>query len=156
MDIIQTFYDDLATQYDKLFLDWTATTKEQAALLDGLFGRFGADRTASVLDCACGIGTQAIGLAALGYAVTGSDISVAELTEARSRAAIAVAEEMSRAYRENLIGTKLEVLFEEKDGDYFTGHAPNYVKVYAEGEKLHNEIREVTVTGIYKDGVIGK
>ena len=76
--------------------------------------------------------------------------------EARSRAAIAVAEEMSRAYRENLIGTKLEVLFEEQDGEYFTGHAPNYVKVYAEGENLHNEIREVTVTGIYKDGVIGK
>ena len=76
--------------------------------------------------------------------------------EARSRAAIAVAEEMSRAYRENLIGKQLEVLFEEKDGEFFTGHAMNYVKVYAEGEKLHNEIREVTVTGIYKDGVIGK
>jgi len=75
--------------------------------------------------------------------------------EARSRAAIAVAEEMSRAYRENLIGSKLEVLFEEQDGEYFTGHAPNYVKVYAEGENLHNEILEVTVTGIYKDGVMG-
>ncbi len=75
--------------------------------------------------------------------------------EARSRAAIAVAEEMSRVYRENLLGATLEVLFEEKDGDYFTGHAPNYVKVYAEGENLHNEIREVTVTGIYKDGVFG-
>ena len=74
--------------------------------------------------------------------------------EARSRAAIAVAEEMSRTYRENLIGTKLEVLFEETDGAYFTGHAPNYVKVYAEGENLHNEIREVTVLGIYKDGVL--
>ena len=76
-------------------------------------------------------------------------------TEARSRAAIAVAEEMSRSYREKLIGTKLEVLFEETDGAYFTGHAPNYVKVYAEGENLHNEIREVTVTEIHKDGVIG-
>ena len=75
--------------------------------------------------------------------------------EARSRAAIAVAEEMSRAYRENLIGSKLEVLFEETDGGYFTGHAMNYVKVYAEGENLHNEIREVTVTEIHKDGVIG-
>ena len=75
--------------------------------------------------------------------------------EVRSRAAIAVAEEMSRAYRENLVGKTLEVLFEEKDGEYFTGHAPNYVKVYAEGENLHNEIRTVTVTGIYKDGVIG-
>ena len=75
--------------------------------------------------------------------------------EARSRTAIAVAEEMSRAYRENLTGTTLEVLFEETDGAYFTGHAPNYVKVYAEGQQLHNEIREVTVTEIYKDGVLG-
>ena len=76
--------------------------------------------------------------------------------EARSKAAIAVAGEMSNAYRERLIGTSQEVLFEEKDGEYFTGHAPNYVKVYCEGENLHNEIRTVTVTGIYKDGVMGK
>jgi threonylcarbamoyladenosine tRNA methylthiotransferase MtaB len=76
--------------------------------------------------------------------------------EARSRAAIAVAEEMSHAYREALTGTALEVLFEETDGQYFTGHAMNYVKVYAEGTDLHNEIRTVTVTEVYKDGVIGK
>ena len=73
--------------------------------------------------------------------------------EARSRAAIAVAEEMSRSYRENLIGKTLEVLFEEQEGDFFTGHAPNYVKVYAVGENLHNEIRTVTVTEVYRDGV---
>ena len=76
--------------------------------------------------------------------------------EARSRAAIAVAEEMSRAYRENLIGKTLEVLFEEQDGAYFTGHAPNYVKVYTEGENLHNQIKTVTVTAVYQDGVLGK
>ena len=75
--------------------------------------------------------------------------------EARSRAAIAVAEEMSKAYRESWVGRTLEVLFEEKDGDFYTGHATNYVKVYAEGENLHNEIRAVTVTGVYQDGVIG-
>ena len=74
--------------------------------------------------------------------------------EARSRAAIAVAEEMSRTYRENLIGTKLEVLFEETDGQHFTGHAPNYVKVYAVGENMHNQIREVTVREIFRDGVL--
>ena len=73
--------------------------------------------------------------------------------EARSRAAIAVAEDMSRTYRENLIGTVHAVLFEEKDGALFTGHAPNYVKVYAEGEDLHNEIRHVQITEVYKDGV---
>ena len=75
--------------------------------------------------------------------------------EARSRAAIAVADEMSRAYRENLIGTRHEVLFEEAEGDYFIGHAPNYVKVYAVGQDLHNKIRTVEITEVYKDGVRG-
>ena len=76
--------------------------------------------------------------------------------EARSKAAIAVAEEMSRAYREALIGTTQEVLCEEQDGPYFVGHAPNYVKIYGEGRALHNEIRTVTVVGLYKDGVLAR
>ena len=86
MNITQTFYDSMAAQYDKLFLDWRAERKEQAAILDRIFQAHGFDRTARVLDCACGIGTQAIGLAELGYAVTGSDISDAELREAAARA----------------------------------------------------------------------
>ena len=76
--------------------------------------------------------------------------------EARSRAAIAVAEEMSRAWRENLIGTAHAVLFEEAEGEYFTGHAPNYVKVYVRGTGLHNEVRDVTITAVFKDGVLGE
>ena len=87
MSITQTFYNNLASQYDKLFLDWQATTKEQALILNKLFRDNGFDNTASVLDCACGIGTQAIGLAALGYSVIASDISEGELTEAKTRAA---------------------------------------------------------------------
>ena len=75
--------------------------------------------------------------------------------ETRSKAAIAVAGDMSRVFREKLVGTTQQVLFEEKDGGFFTGHAPNYIKVYAKGEKLHNEVRSVTVTGLYKDGVLG-
>ena len=86
MDITQSFYDNMATQYDKLFLDWQATTHEQAVILERIFAEKGFDRAASVLDCACGIGTQAIGLAALGYSVTASDISEGELCEARERA----------------------------------------------------------------------
>jgi threonylcarbamoyladenosine tRNA methylthiotransferase MtaB len=76
--------------------------------------------------------------------------------EERSRKAITVAEEMSRAYRENLIGSTHAVLFEEKEGEFFTGHAPNYVKFYVSGENLHNQIRDVTVTGVCKDGVAGE
>lgn len=37
MNIIQTFYNNLATKYDKLFLDWQATTVEQAQILDRIF-----------------------------------------------------------------------------------------------------------------------
>ena len=73
--------------------------------------------------------------------------------EARSKAAIRVAEEMSLAYRHALVGKPLEVLFEEPEGAYFTGHGPNYVKVYASGEALHNQIRTVTVTEVFQDGV---
>ena len=86
MDITQTFYDNMATQYDKLFLDWQATTREQAVILNKIFADNGFERSAQVLDCACGIGTQAIGLAALGFAVTASDISDGELAEAADRA----------------------------------------------------------------------
>ena len=87
MDITQTFYDNLASQYDKLFLDWQSTTHEQAVILDRLFQDNGFEKAANILDCACGIGTQAIGLASLGYPVTASDISDGEIAEAKERAA---------------------------------------------------------------------
>ena len=86
MDITQSFYDDMATQYKKLFLDWQSTTREQAVILDGIFRDNGFDRNAHVLDCACGIGTQSIGLAAIGYQVSASDISDGELAEAMAKA----------------------------------------------------------------------
>ena len=76
--------------------------------------------------------------------------------EQRSKAAIAVAAEMSHAFRQGLVGKTVEVLFEEADGEYYTGHTPNYVKVYAAGQDLHNQIRSVLVTEVYADGVLGR
>ena len=75
--------------------------------------------------------------------------------EERSRAAIAVAEEMNRDYRQSLVGTVQEVLFEEKAGAFYTGHGKNYIRVYAPGEDLHNVIAKVAITGLYADGVQG-
>lgn len=86
MDIIQKFYDNLASDYDKLFYNWQDTTKEQALILDNLFNEYGYDNKSHILDCACGIGTQAIGLANLGYHVVASDISSEEIKQARKRA----------------------------------------------------------------------
>ena len=73
--------------------------------------------------------------------------------EDRSRRAIAVAESMNRAYREAMIGTRQEVLFEEEQDGLFAGHAPNYMKIYVKGEDLHNRILTVSVEKIHKDGL---
>ena len=76
--------------------------------------------------------------------------------EKRSAAAIRVAEEMKNAYLQKQIGATAAVLFEEMDGPFCTGHTPNYCKVYVQGENLHNETRKVRITGLYKDGLLGK
>ena len=76
--------------------------------------------------------------------------------EQRSRRAIAVGEEMNVKYRQAMENTVHTVLFEEEDGEFFAGHAPNYVKVYATGQQLHNAQRKVKITGLYKDGVLGQ
>ena len=52
MNITQKFYDDLATHYTKLFLDWNEAIQEEAALLDKIFKENGYDKDAKVLDCA--------------------------------------------------------------------------------------------------------
>lgn len=75
--------------------------------------------------------------------------------EERSRRAIAVGEEMSLAYRRSLLGTVQEVLFEEPSQGYYTGHAPNYIRIYAPGESLHNQVRKVLVREVFEDGVLG-
>ncbi len=76
--------------------------------------------------------------------------------EARSKAAIAVAEEMNLAYRQNLISSVQEILFEETQGPWDVGHAPNYVKVYVPAAGRHNQVMSVRITGVYKDGLVGE
>ena len=73
--------------------------------------------------------------------------------EDRSRRAIAVADRMREEYLRAMIGTVQEVLFEEEQEGLFTGHCPNYMKVYVKGADLHNEIRRVIVEKIHADGL---
>ena len=76
--------------------------------------------------------------------------------EERSRRAIAVAQKMNLAYRQSLIGTEQEVLFEETEGEYDTGHAPNYMKVYVSATGRQNQVTRVRITGIHEDGLLGE
>ncbi|MDC2954690.1 class I SAM-dependent methyltransferase [Streptomyces gilvifuscus] len=58
-----------------MFADWEASIARQAGVLDALLrGELGPGPH-HLLDCACGIGTQAIGLARAGHRVVGSDLS---------------------------------------------------------------------------------
>ena len=73
--------------------------------------------------------------------------------EQRAQAAQAVAREMEEAYLQALVGSTLPVLFEEEKEGLWQGHAPNYVAVRAVGEDLHNQLWQVTITGV-GDGIL--
>ncbi|MET4043600.1 2-polyprenyl-3-methyl-5-hydroxy-6-metoxy-1,4-benzoquinol methylase [Bradyrhizobium sp. RT9b] len=70
--------------YHLLFEDWDQTIKEQAECLSRLLPS--PKQAGPILDCACGIGTQAFGLAALNYDISGSDLSALAIRRARSEA----------------------------------------------------------------------
>ncbi len=75
----------------------------------------------------------------------------------RSRAMLALAETSARLFREGFIGRTMSVLFEQGKGGLWNGLTGNYIKVYARsGERLENELKPVTLTRLYRDGVLGK
>lgn len=76
--------------------------------------------------------------------------------EERAHRAALAAGEMERAYLQGLVGTVQSVLFEtEKDGAW-QGHAPNYAAVRAQGISLHNEVRDVEITGTAGKALLGE
>jgi len=77
------FYDQLAALYKLIYQDWEKGVTDHARILDDIIRRHFPDHTGNILDAACGIGTQLIGLAGLGYQMTGTDISPKELEVAR-------------------------------------------------------------------------
>ncbi|WP_210588774.1 class I SAM-dependent methyltransferase [Streptomyces sp. GESEQ-35] len=86
-DSVRGFYDELAPDYHLIFPDWDASMARQAAALeDLLLPRLGAGPH-RILDCSCGIGTQAIGLAVRAHDVVGSDLSPVAAARAAAEAA---------------------------------------------------------------------
>ena len=74
---MKTFYDELASNYHLLFEDWEVSIKRQAAVLGSVLEHELSSTKLRILDCACGIGTQTVGLASCGYRVTACDLSSA-------------------------------------------------------------------------------
>ena len=55
--------------------------------------------------------------------------------EERARRLIALGDELADHYRQSLLGTVQDVLFEEESGDGASGYTPQYVEVYAKGAR---------------------
>ncbi len=80
------FYAGLTPLYHLIYPDWDKSVKRQGDMLDSVIREmWGA--ASEVLDVSCGIGTQTLGLASLGYDVTASDLSPEEIDRARQEAA---------------------------------------------------------------------
>jgi ubiquinone/menaquinone biosynthesis C-methylase UbiE len=83
---VQTFYDELAPLFHLVYENWEASVARQGRALASLIGEHWGPRARTVLDAAVGIGTQALGLLALGFRVTGSDLSHTAVNRARCEA----------------------------------------------------------------------
>lgn len=81
------FYDGLAPLYHLIYPDWEASIARQAGVLDEIIRQELGGAGRRVLDVSCGIGTQSLGLARLGYEVTASDLSAGEIERAEREAA---------------------------------------------------------------------
>lgn len=81
------FYDDLADTYHRMYEDWWGFAVHYGQAIATYLAAEGIAPPAEVLDVTCGIGTQALPLAAKGYRVTGSDLSERAVERARREAA---------------------------------------------------------------------
>jgi glycine/sarcosine N-methyltransferase len=83
---LASLYDAWATDYDAAHSDWRSAVVQHGEMLAASLADRGMEPGARVLDCTCGIGTQAIGLALAGYRVAGTDLSPAQIERAKMEA----------------------------------------------------------------------
>ena len=76
--------------------------------------------------------------------------------EERAHRAAEAAAELHRKYLADCVGAVYPVLFEQPRDGRYVGHAPNYMEVLAEGTDLHNQIRNVKITGSDGESLLGE
>lgn len=75
---------------------------------------------------------------------------------ARSQQAIRVCRALEQKDLEARVGQTYDVLFEQQEDGWFTGHIPEYCLVKARGEDLHNRVLPVKITGFEEETLIGE
>ena len=79
-----------------------------------------------------------------------------DIKEKRSKALIELSDLNEREYLQEYIGKSVDVLFEERDGDFIKGHTQNYILVKKDGNAEINSIESVDIINIGKDFLMGK
>ena len=51
-----------------------------------------------------------------------------------------------KSFLKEYIGREIEVLFEQKEGEYFKGHTSNYIVVRTKNESLANRLIKIKIT----------
>ena len=70
-----------------------------------------------------------------------------DIKEIRSKKLLELSDKNENEYLDEYIGKEVDVLFEEKEGEYFKGHTSNYIMVkYKTSENLENKIIKVKIT----------
>ena len=80
-----------------------------------------------------------------------------DIKEIRSKKLLELSDKNENEYLDTYIGKKVEVLFEESDGEYYKGHTSNYIMVKVKSKEiLENKIKEVEIIGKEKLVLIAK
>ncbi|MNT10653.1 Threonylcarbamoyladenosine tRNA methylthiotransferase MtaB [compost metagenome] len=77
------------------------------------------------------------------------------IKEQRSKILIDLSDKNEEEYNREYIGRDVEVLFEEKENNYYKGHTKNYIMVkYETKENLENLLKNVKIKEAKKDHLI--
>jgi len=80
-----------------------------------------------------------------------------EVKEERSKKVISLSKDIQENYNRSYIGQTVEVLVEEKEGEYYKGHTRNYLLVHIKSEekKIENEIVKVKIENAKNEILLG-
>ena len=79
------------------------------------------------------------------------------IAEERSKKLIELSEKNMKMYNEKYLEKEVEVLFEEKQGDYWIGHTRNYMVVRTKSnDLLENKVKKIKIKAIKNEELYGE
>ena len=79
------------------------------------------------------------------------------IKEMRSKRLLQLSEENQKAYHQEMVGKKVQILVEEKEGEFYKGHTANFMLVKVKSDfKITNQIVETQIEKAEEEELIGE